>query len=130
MKQPSNNVSINKYIHEYGCKNESVYDLNYVYELLFAVLLTIFDCFAYNRANSVIFETNKLIISLLLLMCKHVSVLQTAQQNPKVQKERKKNFLVNNVRKLTAARESWHYFFNRHSFDNSICEFQKFKQCC
>ena len=32
-------------------------------------------------------------------------------------KERKKNFLVNNVRKLTAVRESWHYFFNRHSFD-------------
>ena len=43
-------------------------------------------------------------------MRKHVSVLQIAQHDPKVQKERKKNFLVNNVRKLTAARESWHYF--------------------
>ena len=58
--------------------------------LLFAVLLTIFDCFAYNKANSVIFETNKLIISLLLLMCKHVSVLQIAQQDPKLQKRKKK----------------------------------------
>ena len=38
-------------------------------------------------------------------MCKHVSVLQIAQQDQKMQKkERKKNFIVNNVRKLTAAR--------------------------
>ena len=58
-----------------------------------------------------IFKTNKLIISLLLLMCKHVSVLQIAQQVQKVQKKKqKKNFLVNNVRKLTAARELWQYF--------------------
>ena len=57
-------------------------------------------------------------------MCKHVSVLQIAQQDLKVQKMRKKNFLVNNVRKLTAARESWHYFFSRHSFEYLICEFQ------
>ena len=82
-----------------------------------------------------IFEINKLIISLLLLLllltCKHVSVLQIAQQDPKLQKkEEKKNFLVNIVRKLTAARESWHYFFNRHSFNNIICEFEKFKPCC
>ena len=62
-------------------------------------------------------------------MCKHVSVLQIAQQDPKVQKRKKKN-LVNNVRKITAERESWHYFFNRHLFGNLICEFQKFKPCC
>ena len=37
-----------------------------------------------------IFETNKLIIGLLLLMCKHVSVLQIAQQDQKVQKRMKK----------------------------------------
>ena len=37
-----------------------------------------------------IFETNKLIISLLLLMFKHVSVLQIAQQDPTVQKRKKK----------------------------------------
>ena len=48
-------------------------------------------------------ETNKLIISLLLLMCKHVSVFQIAQQDQKVQKV--KNFFANNVRKLTAAHE-------------------------
>ena len=37
-----------------------------------------------------IFEINKLIISLLLLMCKHVSVLQIAQQDKKVQIRKKK----------------------------------------
>ena len=39
-------------------------------------------------------------------MRKHVLVLQIAQHDPKVQKRK----FVNNVRKLTAARESWHYF--------------------
>ena len=64
-------------------------------------------------------------------MCKHVSVLQIAQQDLKLQKRKKKElFLVNNVRKLTTARESWHWFFNRHSGDNLISGFQKFKQCC
>ena len=38
----------------------------------------LFDGFEYNKANSVIFETNRLIISLLLLVCKHVPVLQIA----------------------------------------------------
>ena len=56
-----------------------------------AVLLTIFDGFAYTiRLIQLIFETNKLIISLLLLMCKHVSVLQIAQQDPKYAKKKEK----------------------------------------
>ena len=33
--------------------NESVYDFNDVYKLLFAVLLTILDGFAYNKPNLV-----------------------------------------------------------------------------
>ena len=57
-------------------------------------------------------------------MCKHVSVLQIAQQDPKLQKKERKN-----VRKLTTARESWHWFFNRNSGDNLISAFQKFKPC-
>ena len=42
------------------------------------------------RLNQLIFETNKLIISLLLLMCKHVTVLQIAQYDTNVQKRKKK----------------------------------------
>ena len=61
-----------------------------MYELLSAVLLTILDGFDTIRLIQIIFETNKLIISLLLLMCKHVSLLQIAQQDPNVQKRKKK----------------------------------------
>ena len=41
------------------------------------------------RLIQLIFETNKLIISLLLLMYKHVSVLQIAQHDTNVQKRKK-----------------------------------------
>ena len=43
-------------------------------------------------------------------MRKHVLVLQIAQHGPKVQNRKKKELPVNNVRKLTAASESWHFF--------------------
>ena len=66
------------------------------------VLLTI-------RLIQYIFETNKLIISLLLLMCKHVSMLQIAQQDPKVQKRKKKDFFFKHTRKRKNARYTKHH---------------------
>ena len=68
------------YVLTNGYKNESVYDKNAVYKLLSAVLFTFSDDSAYNKPNSVIFENNKLTISLILfisyIMCKHVLLLQ------------------------------------------------------